>query len=129
QQSAACPVRRNVKAGEIRIWSLVAETGDVGVDQTRIPLRHVLIFQLQSGTRRMWRVDDENVGPFDQLFENLMGARRLQIKRHAPLVAIGKMPGVRVLRDRLWWQVVRMSPQLAARRLHLDDVGAEVGQN
>src|SRR5882757_6842863 len=110
QQSAACPIRRDVKARKIRIGSLVAETRDVRVDQTRIPPHHIFIFKLQSRTRRMRRVDDENIGPFDQLFETLPGARRLQIKRHTPLVAIGEVPGVSILGYRLRWQVVRNSP-------------------
>src|SRR3954467_14178233 len=63
QQSAACPIRRDVKAGKIRVGSLVAESGDVGVNQTWVPPHHVLIFEFQSRARRMWRVDDENVGP------------------------------------------------------------------
>src|SRR6202040_2703821 len=47
QQSAACPVRRDVEAREIRVRSLVTETRDVGVDQPWIPLHHILIFELQ----------------------------------------------------------------------------------
>src|SRR5258708_35270056 len=58
-----------------------------------------------------------------------MGTRRLQIKRHTALVAIGEVPGVSILGDRLRGEVVRNAPQVAARWLHLDDVGAEVGQN
>src|SRR6201998_4036426 len=112
QQSTACPIRRDVKAGKIRIGSLVAEARDVRVDQTRIPLHHIVIFKLQSRARRMRRVDDENIGPFDELFENLMGARRLQIKRHTPLVAIGEVPRVGILRDRLRRAVVSLPPQL-----------------
>jgi hypothetical protein len=52
----------------------------------------------------MRRVDDEYVGPFDELFQNLESSR-------------------------LRWYLVRMSPQLAARRLHLDHAGTEVGQD
>ncbi len=129
QQSAACPIRRDVKAGEIRIRTLVTEARDVRVDQARIPPHHIFIFELQSRARRVWCVDDENVRPFDELFEDLMGARRLQIKRHTPLVAIGEVPGVGILRDRLWWHVVRVPPQLAARWLNFDDVSAEVRQD
>ena len=77
----------------------------------------------------MRRIDDENVGPFDELFEDLLGAWRFQIKRHTPLVAIGEVPGVGILGDRLRRHLVGMPPKLAARRLHLDDVGAEVGKN
>src|ERR1700686_3358955 len=77
----------------------------------------------------MRRIDDEHVSPFDQLFENLLRARGFQIKSDAALVAIGQMPGVGILGDRLRRQVVRNSPQVAVRRLYLDDVGTEVGKN
>src|SRR6266567_7825689 len=39
------------------------------------------------------------------------------------------MPGIGILRLRLRRDLVPMSPEVAARRLHLDDVGAEVGQD
>src|SRR5258708_30306330 len=75
------------------------------------------------------RLDDERVSPFDEFFENLLRARGFQIKSDAALVAIGEVPGVGILGDRLRRQVVRNSPQVAVRRLHFDDVGTEVGQN
>src|SRR5258706_7097947 len=87
-----------------------SEARDVGVDESRIPPHHILIFELQSCARGMRRIDDEHISPFDELFENLLGARRLQIKSNAALVAIGEVPGVRILGDRLRWQVVRNSP-------------------
>src|ERR1700744_5998681 len=77
----------------------------------------------------MRRIDDENIGPFYELFEYLLCARRLQIKRHAPLVAIGEMPGIGILCDWLWWHMVRMPPQFTVRWLHLDYVSAEVRQD
>jgi hypothetical protein len=74
----------------------------------------------------MRRVDNENVGPFDEFFENLLRARGFQIKSDAALVAIGEVPRVGILGDRLRREVVRNSPQVAVRRLNLDDVGAEI---
>src|ERR1700751_3581109 len=129
QQPAACPIRRDVKTGKIRIRSLVAETRDIRLDEPRIPPHHIVVLEFQFFARGEWCVDNEHVGPFDQLLKHLMGTRGFQIKRHTPLVAIGKMPGVGILRYRLRGQVVRVPPQLAVRRLHLDDVGAEVRQN
>jgi hypothetical protein len=49
----------------------------------------------------MRRVDDEHVGPFDELLENLLCARGFQIERDAALVAVGQVPGIGILRLRL----------------------------
>jgi catalase len=61
--------------------------------------------------------------------ENLLRAWRLQIKRHTAFVAVGKVPGIGVFRNRLRRQLVGVPPQFAARRLHLDDIRAEVRQD
>src|SRR5258708_20698852 len=39
------------------------------------------------------------------------------------------MPGVSILGARLWRELVSNPPEIAARRLHFDDVGAEVRQD
>ena len=76
----------------------------------------------------MRRVDDEHVGPFDELFENLLGRRRFQVDRHAALVAVGQVPGVGLFRKRRR-DLLPVPPELAAWRLHFDHVSAEVGQD
>jgi hypothetical protein len=77
----------------------------------------------------MRRIDDEHVGPGDQLLEDPLGAGRFQIERDAALVAVGEMPLVSVICQRLRRDLMRKSPGVAVRRLHLDDVGTEVGQD
>ena len=77
----------------------------------------------------MRRVDNEHVGPLNQSLQHLLGARRFQIERHAALIAIGQVPGISVAGLRLRRDLVPYSPQVAIRRLHFDDVGAEVGQD
>src|SRR5271155_3246949 len=77
----------------------------------------------------MRRVDDEHVGPFDELLENLLSTRGFQIERDAALVAVGQVPGIRILRLRLRWNLVSYPPEVAGRGLDFDDVGAEVGQD
>src|SRR6202035_457296 len=74
-------------------------------------------------------VDDEHVGPFDELLENLLGAGGFQIERDAALVAVGQVPGIRILRLRLRRNLVPYPPGVTGRRLDFDDVGAEVGQD
>ena len=115
--------------GRSGVRPLFAEAGEIRIDQTRIPLRNIVIFELQFLARRMRRVDDQHVGPFDQPLENLLGARRFQIERHAALVAIGQVPGIGVFRLRLRRDLVTMSPEVAVGRLNLDDVSAKVGQD
>src|SRR5580704_6231075 len=74
-------------------------------------------------------VDDEHIGPFDELLENLLGAGGFQIERDAALVAIGQVPGIGILRRRLRRNLVPYPPEVAGRRLDFDDVSAEVGQD
>src|SRR5271155_2597708 len=77
----------------------------------------------------MRRVNDEDIRPFNELLQHLSGVWRFQVQRDSALVAVGEVPWIGIFGDRLWRQLVRMSPQFAARRLHFDDVGTEVGQD
>src|SRR5215471_6058092 len=77
----------------------------------------------------MRRINDEHVGPFDELLENVLSVRRLQIERYAALVAVGQMPRISILRLRLRRKFVGMSPEIAVRRLHFDDVSTEVRED
>src|SRR5580692_8589007 len=129
QQAGACPVRRDVEARQLSIRSLLAKAGDVCVDEARVPPNHVVIFELQSLACGMRRIDDEYVGPFDELFENLLSAWRLQIERYAAFIAVGQVPRIGILRLRLWRDLMPNSPEIAGRRLHFDDIGAEIRQD
>ncbi len=97
QQAAARPVRRDVEARQIGIGPLFAEAREIGVDQARIPLRQIVILQLQSPARGMRRIDDEHVRPFDEPLDHRASAGRFQVERHAALVAVHEVPGIRVL--------------------------------
>src|SRR6516225_10347290 len=77
----------------------------------------------------MWRIDEEYVGPLDQLLDDLLRAGRLQVERDAALVAVGEMPLIGFICRRLRRDLVRMSPGVTARRFDFDDVGAEIRQN
>src|ERR1700684_3850950 len=74
-------------------------------------------------------VDDEYVGPLDQALENLLRARRFEIERNATLVSIRQLEGIRLVRIRLGRNLLPLSPHLSLRRLDLDDLRAEVGEN
>jgi len=76
---------------------LFAEASKIRVDQPRVPLRDVGVFELQFLASGMRRIDDEYVGPPDQLLDDLLRAGRLQIKRDAALVAVGEMPLIGII--------------------------------
>ena len=59
QQAAARPVGRDIEAREIGVRPVLAEAGDICIDQARIPLRHVVIFELQFFARGMRGIDDK----------------------------------------------------------------------
>src|SRR6201999_1724677 len=99
------------------------------INQTRVPLLDVLIFELQFFACAMRRGDDEHVGPFDEFLENLLCARRFQIERYAALVAIGQVPLIGILCLRLRRYLVTNPPHVAGRRLHLNHVSAKIGQD
>ena len=69
QQAAACPVRRDVEARQIGVRPLFAEAREVRIDQARVPLRDIFVFELQFLARGVRRVDDEYVGPLDELLQ------------------------------------------------------------
>src|SRR5258706_6553048 len=129
QQAAARPVRSDIEAGQIGVRPLLAEAGDVRIDEARVQGRNVVVFELQAPARRVRRIEDEDVGPLDQPLDHRSGGRRLEIERYAALVAVGEVPGIRLLRHRLRRHVVRPAPEVAGGGLDLDHVGAEVGED
>src|SRR6516225_4820123 len=82
------------KPGRLASGPSVAEARDVGVDQTWVPLRDILVLKFEMFTCRMWRVDDESIGPLDQPFEHFSGFRRFQVERQAALIAVVQVPQV-----------------------------------
>src|SRR6516225_3280886 len=97
QQATAGPVCCEIEARQSGIGPLLAEAGEIRVDQPRIPLRDVGVFELQFLARRVRRVGHEHVGPLDELLENLLGARRLQVENDPALVAVCEMPLIRII--------------------------------
>src|SRR3984885_5724237 len=66
QQAASRPIGRDVESWQIGVGAVFAEAGEIRIDQTRIPLHDITIFELQSLARGMRGVDDEHVGPLDE---------------------------------------------------------------
>ena len=129
QQTSSRPVGRDVESRKIRVRALFAVAGQVSVNQTWIPLRNILILQLEFLARPMRSVDDEHVGPFDQALQNLPRVGRFQVQSQSTLVTVVQMPLISVFGERLRGEPVRHPPQLAHGWFDFDDIGAEVRQN
>src|SRR5262252_221427 len=129
QQATARPVRREIEARQSGIGTLFAEARKIRVDQPRIPLHDVGVFELQFLARRVRRVDHEHVRPLAEFLKNLLSARRLQVEHDPALVAVREMKGVSVFRRRLRGKLMRVSPQVTGRWFDFDHVGAEVREN
>src|SRR5882724_7007009 len=128
-QTTSRPEGREIESRKSGVRTFLAEAGKIGIDQTRIPLRDIVIFELQFLARGMRCVNDEHVGPLGQPLENLLRARSFQIEGNATLVSIRQLEGIRLFRMRLGRDLLPLSPQLSLRRLDLDDFRAEVGQD
>ena len=66
QQATSRPIGSDVEPGQIGVGTLFAEAREIRINQTRIPLHDITIFELQFLARWMGRVDDQHVGPLDQ---------------------------------------------------------------
>src|SRR5262249_60737036 len=103
--------------------------GEIGVNQTWIPRRDILVRQLQSLAHSSWRVDDHHIRPFDEPFENLSRAGGFQIHSHSAFVAIVQMPGIVVLGAGLRRDLEYNFLQVAPWGFTLDYVSAKIRQN
>src|SRR5262249_29735989 len=117
----------NIESRQFGVRALFAIASQVAINQAGIPLRNILIFQLQLLARVMWCVDDEHVGPLHESFENFSRVGRFQIESNPPLVAIGQMPLISVFGERLWRKPVPVSPRFTLGWFDFDYVSAEVG--
>src|SRR5229473_6959774 len=88
QQPASSPERSDVKSWKVGVRTVIAVAGEVSVNQPGIPVREILVRQLEPLAYRMWKVDDQHVSPLDQPFENLLRTRRLQVDGHSALVTV-----------------------------------------
>src|SRR5713101_480706 len=121
QQAAARPIGGDVKARKAGVRPLFAKTRQVGIDEAGVPWRDVLVFEAELLTRRVRGVDDQHIGPLDHPPQDFRRAGRLQVDGDATLVAVVQVPLIRLPRDWLWRDLVRDPPELALRRLDLDD--------
>ena len=88
----------------------------VAVDQARVALLQALEVEAEAGRRARAPVRRQHVRPVEQPVEDLDPLGVLEVHRDRPLAAVGAEPHVGA------------GPERVVQGVHLDDVGAEVGE-
>ena len=114
-------LRDLIEAGPLGVGSALAETGNAGIDDARVELRERLVVDAQPFLHAGAEILDDDVGLFDHPLEGREAFRRLEIERHAALVAVQVLEIGTFARPPHAFLVAR-------RLLDLDDVGAPIGE-
>ena len=114
-------LRDLVEAGPVGVRPILAEAGDAGVDEARIDARQRLVVDAQALLHAGPEILHDHVRLLHHALERGEAFRRLEVQRHAALVA------VQVLEV---GALARAAHRLLrpGRRFDLDDVGAPVGE-
>ena len=126
RHGAAGGLRDHVEALVLAVRAVAAEALDREVDDPRVDLRQRVVAEaeLLHGARRLVLGDDVRV--LDHVEEHGLALRILEVQRDAPLVGVERQEVARVHAGLLGAAV---AARLAlAGLLHLDDVGAQPGQ-
>ena len=112
---------------QLGIRTVGIEALDLGVDDARVDFAHLVVAEAQALDHTGAEIFDEDIGLFDQPAQDLLALLVLQIAGDAVLVGVEQheIDGVDL-------GIVRRGapPLLAlARRLHLDDIGAEPAEH
>ena len=110
-----------VEARPVGIRPVLAEAGNAGIDDARIDLGERLVVDAEPLLHVGTEILDHDIGLLDHALEGGEPFRRLQIERHAALVA------VQVLKVAALARAAHRLFQ-AGRRLDLDDIGAPIGE-
>ncbi len=129
--AAARPERGAVEAAGVTLGALVAVGTPAGVDDVRVGRADVLDVELVLLALRGHVIGQEDVGGLGDLVEHLLAARSGDVDPDAALAA------VRMLDQRMPLRVQREAAHVdeaalgvaTHRVLHLDDVGAPVGED
>ena len=129
--AAARPEGGAVEATGVALASLVAVGAAAGVDDVRVDRADVLDVELVLLALRGHVVGQEDVGGLGDLVQHLLPARRGHVDADAALSAVGMLDQRMPLRVQLEAaHVDEAALGVAAHRvLHLDDVGAPVGED
>ena len=129
-------VRRAVDVGA-RAGAPVSEAADAGVDDLRVARADGLVADAQAVHHTVAHVLDDGVSPLAQGQQNVPVRRFLQVQHDAPLVAVDarEVPAevhagrlFRAGRRRVGHPGRRVAAGVPLRRLDLDDIRPEIGQ-
>ena len=118
-------LRHHVETAPVGIRSRGAESGDLTVDKAWIEIVKGLVINTKPLGNAGAGVDDHYVAPSHLLMGNGQTFRALQVQDQTALAAIHlkEPPSIAAVHRQV------QSPAVAAGRLDLDDVRAQVGQN
>jgi hypothetical protein len=116
-----------VVAGQAAIGTVIAEAGDVAIDQLReLRLEHLLVADAPFLERAGLEVVDQDVGGLEQAQQHLAPLGLGEVERRHALVAVH---ADEVRRGAVAERRAPVAHLVALRRLDLDDVGAVVGEH
>ena len=125
----ARPVDHRVVARLLRLRPRLAEPRGARVDEARVERREVLPAELELLEGGGAEVRQEDVGGAGQPVEDRDAVEIFQVERDALLRAVVHEEAVRRRRGGQGGQLVHAPVVVALGRLHLDDLGAEVGEH
>jgi hypothetical protein len=118
------PLDEQVIGGQVAHWPVLAEAGDADDDEARVQPRHLHDRQPEAFERSGPEVLDQDVRAFEQSAEDGELVRAFEVERDAELVAVQEP----VVRARSVDERAESAGVVSARRLDLDHLGAEIGE-
>src|SRR4051794_16451694 len=114
-------LRDLIDTGAALIRPVLPEPRDRAIDNARIDLAHGVVIDAEPVFDGRFEILDDDIGLFDELEEDFLPLRALQIERQRPLVAVQilEIGTVAAAAGRIG---------MLAGRLDLDDIGAPIGK-
>src|SRR5205085_4152741 len=103
---------------------LVAITGQPGINEARVELFKTRIIDAEASRHRGPEILDQHIGALDHAVQDRESLLLLQIEGNGALAAIGPEEKASLTRQ----AGGELAQHVALRRLDLDDVGAEIGE-
>ena len=103
---------------------LVAVTGQPGINEARVELFEARIIDAEASRHRGPEILDQHIGALDHAVQDRQPLLLLQIEGNGALTAIGPEKEASLTRQ----AGGELAEHVALRRLDLDDVGAEIGE-
>ncbi len=118
-----------VEAGLVRLLAVLAVAGEGCVDEPLVERREIPVGDAEAPAHGRRKIGDEDVGARHHPVEHRLPVRFAQIERQALLVAGFQHPGPIVLGFGISRQLRQLPERISRRRLDLDHLRAEIGQD